>query len=58
MGYEVLVSDVDRPFGAVRQVSPHGRPSWSFIGAKQAAASRPSWWSLRRKSPAQTAVAG
>jgi hypothetical protein len=22
IGYEVLVSDVDRPFGAVRQVSP------------------------------------
>jgi hypothetical protein len=25
-GYEVFVSDADKPFGAVRQVSPHGRP--------------------------------
>jgi hypothetical protein len=25
-GYEVFVSDHDKPFGAVRQVSPHGRP--------------------------------
>jgi hypothetical protein len=31
IGYEVFVSDVNKPFGAVRQVSPHGRPSWSFI---------------------------
>ena len=26
-GYEVFVSDADKPFGAVRQVSPHGRPA-------------------------------
>jgi hypothetical protein len=25
-GYEVFVSDHDKAFGAVRQVSPHGRP--------------------------------
>ena len=25
-GFEVFVSDHDKPFGAVRQVSPHGRP--------------------------------
>jgi hypothetical protein len=25
-GFEVFVSDGDRAFGAVRQVSPHGRP--------------------------------
>ena len=25
-GYEVFVSDADKPFGAVRQVSSHGRP--------------------------------
>lgn len=25
-GFEVFVSDMDKPFGAVRQVSPHGRP--------------------------------
>ena len=25
-GFEVFVSDTDKPFGAVRQVSPHGRP--------------------------------
>ena len=25
-GFEVFVSDEDRAFGAVRQVSPHGRP--------------------------------
>jgi hypothetical protein len=25
-GYEVFASDADTPFGAVRQVSPHGRP--------------------------------
>jgi hypothetical protein len=25
-GYEVFVSEADKPFGAVRQVSPHGRP--------------------------------
>ena len=25
-GYEVFVSDHDKPFGAVREVSPHGRP--------------------------------
>jgi hypothetical protein len=24
-GFEVFVSDADKPFGAVRQVSPHGR---------------------------------
>jgi hypothetical protein len=24
-GFEVFVSDRDKPFGAVRQVSPHGR---------------------------------
>ena len=24
-GFEVFVSDGDKPFGAVRQVSPHGR---------------------------------
>ena len=25
-GFEVFVSDADKPFGAVRRVSPHGRP--------------------------------
>jgi hypothetical protein len=25
-GFEVFVSDDDKPFGAVRQVAPHGRP--------------------------------
>ena len=25
-GYEVFISDHDKPFGAVRQVAPHGRP--------------------------------
>jgi hypothetical protein len=25
-GYEVFVSDTTKPFGAVRQVAPHGRP--------------------------------
>ncbi len=25
-GFEVFVSDEDKPFGAVRQVEPHGRP--------------------------------
>lgn len=25
-GFEVFVSDKDKAFGAVRQVSPHGRP--------------------------------
>jgi hypothetical protein len=24
-GFEVFVSDADKPFGAVRQVSPHGK---------------------------------
>jgi hypothetical protein len=24
-GFEVFVSDADKPFGAVRQLSPHGR---------------------------------
>lgn len=25
-GFEVFVSDDDKPFGAVRQVKPHGKP--------------------------------
>jgi hypothetical protein len=25
-GFEVFVSDDDKPFGAVRQIKPHGRP--------------------------------
>jgi hypothetical protein len=25
-GFEVFVSDADKPFGAVRRVTPHGRP--------------------------------
>ena len=25
-GFEVFVTDADKPFGAVRRVSPHGRP--------------------------------
>lgn len=25
-GFEVFVSDVSKPFGAVRQISPNGRP--------------------------------
>jgi hypothetical protein len=27
-GFEVFVSDDDKAFGAVRQVSPHGRPEF------------------------------
>ena len=25
-GFQVFIADGDKPFGAVRQVSPHGRP--------------------------------